>query len=108
MAKKDEELAKYCLTLFAESSSAKAVKMGVQHWQIAHEVFADKPELLWRFLILEKASCEETLEVIKQIREKSLRTEALSHLWLLAVNSNESDSVLNEIDQCRLTTTDTK
>ena len=101
MTKRDEELARYCLTVYAENSSAKAVKMGIQHRQIAHEVFANKPELLWRFLILERASCEKTLEVIKQIR-------ALSHLWLLAVNSNESDSVLNEIDQCRVMTTESK
>lgn len=108
MTKRDEELARYCLTVYAENSSAKAVKMGIQNRQIAHEVFANKPELLWRFLILERASCEKTLEVIKQIREKSLRAEALSHLWLLAVNSNESDSVLNEIDQCRVMTTESK
>ena len=37
-----------------------------------------------------------------------IRAEALSHLWLLAVNSNESDSVLNEIDQCRVMTTESK
>ena len=108
MAERNEELATYWLKLFGENSSAKAVKLGIQHRSIAHKLFKDKPELLWRFLILEKASCEKTLEVIKQIQDKSLRTEALSHLWLLAVTCKESDSVLSEIDQCRLMTTDTE
>lgn len=104
MAKRDEELAEYCLTSFAKNLSAKVVKMGIQHRQMALELFKDKPELLWHFLILEKASCEKTLEVIKQIQDKSLRAEALGHLWLLAKSRKESGSVLNEIDECRLMT----
>ena len=65
-------------------------------------MLADKPELLWRILVQERAPCKEILKIIKQISNKSSQIEALSHLWLLAMSCKESESMLSEIDQYRL------
>ena len=76
--------------------------MGLQYPEMSHKMLADKPELLWRILIEERAPCEEILKIIKQSSNKASQIEALSHLWLLARHCKESESILSEIDQCRL------